>query len=157
MNPFKTERRESWPQRIRRWGFNFFPAYRASGAWIIFLSDDWKEVHVKLRLKWSTRNYVGTVFGGSLYSALNPVYMVQLINILGDEYKVWDKAATVRYHKPVTEKVYARFLITDKQLKTITAELANKNSTIQRFAVSFIDENGTVYTSLEQQIYIARR
>ncbi|NNG27826.1 MAG: hypothetical protein HKM87_09895 [Ignavibacteriaceae bacterium] len=55
-----------------------------------FISVDLKEVYVKLGLKWITRNYVGSVFGGSIYEALDPIYMVQLLNILENKYVVWD-------------------------------------------------------------------
>ena len=33
-------------------------------------------------------NYVGTHFGGSLYSTCDPFYMLMLINILGPDYIV---------------------------------------------------------------------
>ena len=33
---------------------------------------------------------------GSLYAAVDPIYMIQLIYVLGEEYVVWDKAAEIR-------------------------------------------------------------
>lgn len=48
---------------------------------------------------WRTRNYVGTIFGGSLYGALDPI-MIMLIKLLGPEYEVWDKAASIRFRRP---------------------------------------------------------
>jgi hypothetical protein len=35
---------------------------------------------------WRTRNYVGTIFGGSMYSAVDPIYMVMLTRRLGKDY-----------------------------------------------------------------------
>ncbi|MEO1075968.1 MAG: DUF4442 domain-containing protein, partial [Bacteroidota bacterium] len=32
---------ESWRSRLRRWVFNFFPAYRGTGARFAYLADDW--------------------------------------------------------------------------------------------------------------------
>ena len=78
MKFFETNRKESLKTKLLRFGLNFFPAYRGSGARAIFVSDDWKEVHIKLPLNWRTRNYVGTIFGGSMYSAVDPIYMLQL-------------------------------------------------------------------------------
>jgi len=34
-------------------------------------------------------NYVGTIFGGSMYAAVDPVYMLMLIMNLGKDYIVW--------------------------------------------------------------------
>jgi acyl-coenzyme A thioesterase PaaI-like protein len=59
--------KESLKTRLMRWRFNFFPAYRGIGARIIYIADDWQEIHIKLPLKRKTRNYVGTIFGGSIY------------------------------------------------------------------------------------------
>ena len=76
---------ESFKTRWQRRGFNFFPAYRRTGGRLTYLADDYHEIHVKLPLSWRTRNYVGTIFGGSMYGAIDPVYMIMLIKILGGE------------------------------------------------------------------------
>jgi acyl-coenzyme A thioesterase PaaI-like protein len=70
---------ESLRSRFYRWGFNLFPAYCATGARITFISHDFREVRIKLPLSWQTRNYVGTIFGGSMCAAIDPVYMLMLI------------------------------------------------------------------------------
>ena len=58
------------------WKFNLFPAYRGTGGRLVSIADDWSEVRIKLRLTWRTRNYVGTLFGGSLYGAVDPLYQI---------------------------------------------------------------------------------
>src|SRR6478672_11627229 len=93
---------------FRRW-WNIFPAYRGTGAWIQSISADWKEVRVRLPLSWRTRNYVGTIFGGSIYACTDPIYMIMLMKTLGPDYIVWDKGATVRFKKPGRGTLYARF------------------------------------------------
>jgi hypothetical protein len=60
---------ESSQSRLMRWKFNLFPAYRGTGGRITYISDDLREVRVKIPLNWRTRNYVGTIYGGSLYGA----------------------------------------------------------------------------------------
>jgi len=60
-------------------------------------------VRIRLPLIWRTRNYVGTIFGGSLYGAVDPIYMIMLIKALGPDYIVWDKAATIRFLRPGRE------------------------------------------------------
>ena len=47
------------------------------------LADDFREVRVKLPLSLRTRNAVGTIFGGSLYGAVDPIYMIMLMRLLG--------------------------------------------------------------------------
>ena len=74
---------ESRHTRLQRWRFNFFPAYRGAGARITYIAADWREVRIKLPLNWLTRNYVGTIYGGSMYGAVDPIYMIMLIRLLG--------------------------------------------------------------------------
>jgi len=157
MKLFETVRQESFTTWLKRWGFNFFPAYRGTGAWICFLSSDWQEVHIKLSLKWTTRNYVGTVFGGSLYGALDPLYMVQLINILNSKYVVWDKSAAIKFIKPVKQTVIARFLITDELIEQIKEKIKIDKEYVFEFPVEFQDDAGKTYVQVTKQIYVADR
>src|SRR5260370_10636464 len=97
-----------------RWKFNLFPAYRGTGGRITYISGDLREVRVKIPLSWRTRNYVGTIYGGSLYGAVDPMYMIMLIRILGPAYTVWDKAASIRFVKPGRSTLTARFVLTQE-------------------------------------------
>ena len=103
--------RESWRTRLWRWGLNFFPAYRGTGGRVTFIAADWSEVHVTIPLNWRTRNYVKTIFGGSMYGAVDPIYMFMLIKILGPEYVVWDKTAAIRFRRPGRERLFAKFVV----------------------------------------------
>jgi len=83
-----------------RLAFNFFPAYRRTGARITYISSDLHEIRIKLPLNWNTRNYVGTIFGGSMFAAVDPIYMLMFIKLLGPNYVVWDKVASMQYKRP---------------------------------------------------------
>ena len=74
------------PVRWRPHAFNLFPAFRGTGGRVRFVSSDFREVSVELPLNWRTRNYVGTIFGGSLYACVDPFYMIMLIQTLGPDY-----------------------------------------------------------------------
>lgn len=154
---FKTEKKEDFQSKIKKIRFNLFPAYRRSGGRVCFLSSDWKEIHIKIGLDWTTRNYVGSVFGGSIYAALDPIYMVQLINILGENYIVWDKSAQISFIKPVKKTVYARFLLSDDLLEEIKEKVRNEQKYIFDLKVCFEDENKTIYAEAIKTIYVADR
>ena len=148
---------ESWKTRWLRWKFNLFPAIRGTGARIEYLSDDLRELRVRLPLNWRTRNYVGTTFGGSLYGAVDPFYMVMLIRNLGPDYVVWDKAATIRFRKPGRGTLYANFKLAEAELEAIRRELDGKRSIDRIYNVDLVDAEGTVHASVEKVIYIARK
>jgi acyl-coenzyme A thioesterase PaaI-like protein len=148
---------ESFRSRLYRWYFNFFPAYRGTGARITYLADDFREIRVRLPLSRRTRNYVGTIFGGSMYAAVDPIYMVMLIHNLGADYQVWDKAATIRFRKPGRSTLYARFLIDERELADIQAALALEPATERVYDVDLTDDVGTVHASVRKTVHIRRR
>jgi acyl-coenzyme A thioesterase PaaI-like protein len=148
---------ESFASRLARWKFNLFPAYRGTGARVDYIAPDWREVRVRLPLSWRTRNLVGTIFGGSLYASIDPIYMVMLIRNLGSEYVVWDKSATIRFRKPGRSTLYARFVLTAQELDAIRAELSDRESIDRVYRVNLIDAAGTVHATAEKTIYIRHK
>lgn len=148
---------ESWRSRIYRWGFSHFPAYWGTGASITYIAGDWREVRVKLPLKWRTRNYVGTIFGGSMYGAVDPIYMIMLIRCLGPDYIVWDKAATIRFKKPGRSTLYAQFKLDDAELAAIRRETENVRLLDRIYTVELKDAQGVVHAVIEKTLYIRRK
>jgi hypothetical protein len=85
---------------------------------------DWKQIDVRLRLGLTNRNYVGVHFGGSLYSMTDPFFMLMLMQSLGRDYVVWDKAGAIEYHKPGKGVVSACFSLQENQLQDIRQRTA---------------------------------
>ena len=148
---------ESFRTKLQRWKFLFFPAWRGTGATITYIADDRREVRVKLPLSWRTRNYVGSIFGGSMYAAVDPFYMIMLIVLLGRDYVVWDKAATIRFRKPGRSTLYATFKIEESELDAIRAATAGGDAVNRVYNVDLVDAGGVVHASVEKVIYIKRK
>ena len=148
---------ESFKSRRFRWGFNFFPCYRGSGGRVTYISDDFHEAKVRLPLSWRTRNYVGTIYGGSLYASIDPIYMLMLMHILGKGYVVWDKAANVRFRKPGKTTLYADFLLTANEIAEIKRLAESERSVDRVYTVELKDKEGNVHVSIEKTLYIAKK
>jgi acyl-coenzyme A thioesterase PaaI-like protein len=146
---------ESFATRRMRWGFNFFPAYRGTGARITYIAADFREVRLKLPLSWRTRNYVGTIYGGSLYGAVDPIYMIMLIKTLGPGYAVWDKSATIHFKKPGRETLFARFVLADEEIATIR-RLTETAPTNRVYTVELANAAGLVHATVEKTVYIRK-
>lgn len=147
---------ESWRTRVTRWRFNWFPAYRGTGAWVTYIASDWREVRIRLPLNFQTNNYVGTIFGGSMYAAVDPFYMIMLIRNLGKGYVVWDKAATIRFKKPGRATLYARFALDEAELNDIRAALEQARAIDRTYRVELTDAQGVVCAEIDKVIYIRR-
>ena len=148
---------ESFRTRLFRWYFNFFPAYRGTGAHVIYIAGDWHEVRVKLPLSRRTRNYVGSMFGGSLYASVFPMYMIMLMKLLGTDYVVWDKAAAIRFKKPGRTTLYATCRLEDTELQRIRTELVIQPSLDCVYHIDLADAAGVVHAEIDKTIYVRRR
>ena len=120
---------ESFRTRLSRLAYNWFPAYRGTGGRITYIAADFREIRVRIPLNWRTRNYVGTIFGRSMFGADDPIYMVMLIKNLGPTFVVWDKSACVNFLKPGRSELYDHFLLTDEDLRNIRAEIESASTT----------------------------
>jgi len=148
---------ESFSSRVMRWKFNLFPAYRGSGGRVTYIADDFSEVRVKLPLSLRTRNAVGTIYGGSMYGAVDPIYMIMLMRLLGRGYIVWDKSASIRFRKPGRDTLYATFRIDEAELDAVRAATSGGEPVDRTYNVELLDAAGVVHASIEKVIYVRRK
>jgi hypothetical protein len=88
---------------------------------VLEIADDWRFARVHLRFAWFNRNYVGTHFGGNLFSMTDPFWMVLVKESLGHDYLVWDQAGEITFVKPGRESVYAEFRVDEPTLAELRA------------------------------------
>ena len=140
----------------RRWLIrllNLYPPYLGAGV-RVKASPDLRTFDVRMKLRRWNRNYVGTQFGGSLYTMCDPFYMLILIEALGRGYVVWDKAATIRFRRPGTGPVRATFHIPEERIREIR-EAADRGEKVEPvFTVEIRDDKGEVIAEVEKLLYI---
>ncbi len=142
---------------IFKYGFNWSPMYRRTTARVVHISDDLKEVKIKIPLSYKNKNYVGAIFGGSMYSAVDPIYMIQLMQILGDDYVVWDKSATIHYKRPAKEHVFCDFEFTDDEIKAIKKRVQNENEITIEKTTHLKNTEDIVFAEVIKILYIANK
>ena len=140
-----------------RIGFNLSPMYRRTTARIEQTSEDLHYVRVRLPISWKNKNYVGTIFGGSLYSMTDPIYMIQLINILGPDFVVWDKAATIRFRRPARTDVTAEFTFTPAEIEAIRAGAQGQGSIDVEKSLDLKNTRGETVAEVSKTIYVATK
>jgi hypothetical protein len=148
---------ESLNTRVLRHVYNLWPCFRGTGARITYIAGDFREIRLEIPLSWRTWNYVGTIYGGSMYGAVDPVYMLMLIKSLGPGYVVWDKAAAIRFRKPGTSTLSAHFTLTEGQLREILEGLGKAPSLDRVFTVDLTAPDGTVHATVEKTLHIKKK
>lgn len=92
-----------------------------------------------------------------MYGAIDPIYMLMLMKILGPEYIVWDKAATIRFRRPGREQLQAVFRVSADDVAEIRAAVARNGRTEKEFALDLVNGSGEVHASFTKVLSIRRR
>ena len=144
------------PHTLRRW-INLWPPFLGAGIRVQHIAPDMKAVDVEMKLRWWNASYVGTHFGGSLFAMTDAFYMLMVVANLGDDYIVWDKAASIRYRKPGRSAVRAEFRLSEAQLDDIREKLKTLPKYEPTFRVEVKDEQGTLIAEVEKLLYVRRK
>lgn len=142
---------------IYKYGFNWSPMYRRTTAKLIDVSDDLHYVKIRLKLNWKNRNYSGSMFGGSMLAATDPIYMIQLIQILGNDYVVWDKAVEARYKRPAKGTIYGEFIFNENEIEDLKLKVASTNEVDITKTMHLVDEKKNIIATFNKTIYIAEK
>lgn len=122
-----------------------------------WIDPGFKSVDVVMKLRsWNT-NYLGVHFGGSLYSMVDPFLVLMLIKNLGEEYIVWDKAASIRFKKPGKGRVRAEFRLTQEEIDSIRTKADQDPKVEPVFKVSILDDFGEVVAEVEKTLFVCRK
>lgn len=134
--------------------FNFWPPFLASGIHVTRMSADWRQARVELRMHPWNRNYVGTHFGGNLFSMTDPFWMILIKECLGSAYFVWDKAGEIEFVKPGQGTVSAEFRVDESLLDALRQATASGEKHLHWLPVEVIDGQGDVVARVRKQIYV---
>ncbi|WP_111683124.1 DUF4442 domain-containing protein [Winogradskyella tangerina] len=140
---------------IYKYGFNWSPMYRRTTAKLVEVSDDLYYVKIRLKLNWKNRNYAGTIFGGSMLAATDPIYMIQLLQILGNDYVVWDKAVEARYKKPAKSTIYGEFIFSEEEIKSIKQKVKAEQQIDITKTMNLVDKDQQIVATFNKTLYIA--
>ncbi len=135
---------------------SFYPPYLGAGI-RAKASSDLRTFEVRMKLRFWNRNYLGTQFGGSLYSMCDPFFVLILSAALGRDYIVWDKAAAIRFLRPGRGTVKATFHIPQERIDEIRAAADAGGKVEPTFQVMVMDEEGRAVAEVEKLLYVRRK
>lgn len=142
---------------LLRHGLNLWPPFLFSGIHVSALGDDYHHAHVELRMRPWNRNYVGTHFGGSLFAMTDPFWMLLVMQSLGRDYVVWDKAGTIDFIKPGRGTVHARFRLDEAVLDSLREVTAGGDKALRWFDTDITDSDGEVVARVRKQLYVRHK
>ncbi|UTO19260.1 DUF4442 domain-containing protein [Acinetobacter sp. Z1] len=142
---------------ISKFMINHYSPYRGAGISIETFDLDNYHIRIKMPLTRKNRNIVGTHFGGSLYSMVDPFYMLLLMHHLGHKYIIWDKSASINFLSPGRNTVYADIQLSASEIMEIKKLAENHEPVFRHYTLNIVDDTGTRIAEVEKVLYIRRK
>ncbi|WP_136809359.1 DUF4442 domain-containing protein [Desulfosediminicola flagellatus] len=136
---------------------NIYPPYLGAGIKVEQIHEDWYGIRVSMKLRWYNRNAVHVHFGGSLYSMVDPHLMLMHMQLLGKDFIVWDKAASISFIRPGKGKVTADFMLTKKDIEKVIEKTCNGKVFEPTYDIEIKNEKGKVVARVTKELYIKRK
>ena len=134
-----------------------YAPFVGAGIRVTKVSPDLREMEVKMKLRWYNKNYVGTHYGGSIFSMTDPFYMLMLIQNLGKEYMVWDKASRIQFLKPGKTELSAKFHLSNQLIEDIISKTKDGSPYFAEFGIDVTDTSEQVIARVDKTVYIRKR
>ncbi len=136
---------------------NTYLPFLGAGIRVDHISDDFLAIDVRMPLYRGNKNYVGTHFGGSLYAMTDPFFMVMLMENLGKDYIVWDKAAHIDFIAPGRGTVKAHFRLTQSEIERVRVAAESGKAVLPEYPIEVLGEDGLVVARVLKTLYVRKK
>lgn len=142
---------------ISKFMMNRYAPYRGADIQIEKMDLANYHIRVKMPLTRKNQNIVGVHFGRSLYSMVDPFFMLLLLHHLGSKYIVWDKSANINFLSPGCNTVYADIHLDAAEIVHIKELTDNYAPVHRKYTVNIFDDAGIRIAEVEKTVYIRRK
>ncbi len=153
----RTKKRHGFMHSLRFKMINWYPPFLGAGIRVLHRESDEYTIKTRMKLTRLNLNAVGTHFGGSLYAMCDPFFMLILLQHLGRDYMVWDKAASIQFVRPGKGTVSATFHVPPETIAEIRAKADQGEKLEPVFNVDVVNENGQIVAQVEKRLYIRKK
>lgn len=138
--------------RLNKWG-----TFAAQRLEVLAVADDWSSATIRMDLQEDNGNYYGTAFGGTLFSMVDPFFVILAYHQLGEGYVVWDKAAEIEFVKPGASAITATVEMPADVVAEMRVAAADGSKVLRWFEVEMIDAVGDVVARARRQLYVRKK
>jgi acyl-coenzyme A thioesterase PaaI-like protein len=148
-----------WSPRRLRWVLNLYPPFLLQRIVVRSVSDDYRDVVVRVRRSPLNFNLAGTTFGGSLYSAADPLHALmywQSFAQAGQRVEAWTRGAEIRFRRPANRHVDLHFHLEPEDLERARAALEQTGRFDATHPVRALDPDGEVCVEFQVAVTLKR-
>lgn len=141
-----------------KWGLRLYPPFFFQRIWVKKILDNFLGAEVKINKSLLNINSNKTIFGGTIFSAIDPFYPILL-----DQYfkhqgilrtVAWLKTAHIDYIKPGRHDLYVSFHLKEEVLLEALQTIKKEGKVVKTFQTQVFDKHGTLCAVAHNEIYI---
>lgn len=142
-----------------KWLMRFYPPFLFQGIWTQKFDDEFVGVRVKIIKNIFNRNYNSSIFGGTIFSAVDPFPVIlfhQVLKRKGYHVKLWTKHASIDYVKPGISNLYFSIALLAEDVQEAVRALEETGKFLKTFQVKIINKDGVLHAIVNNEIYIKK-
>ncbi|POY34847.1 DUF4442 domain-containing protein [Solitalea longa] len=142
-----------------KWLMRFYPPLFFQRIWVKHISKDFKTIEVVIHKSLLNRNYNGTIFGGTIFSAADPFYSVMFWqHFRQKDFKVlgWLKSADIQYKKPGNTNLTLIFTLTDEDVSEAENALNSVGKFSKAYPVEARNKQGELCAMIYTEIWMRK-
>lgn len=141
-----------------KWVLRTYPPFVFQRIWVKKIYDNFRGAEVKIYKSFLNINSNKTVFGGTIFSALDPMHSIlldQLFKQKGLKKTVaWLKSAKIDYLKPGTTDLTYRIQLDEDEINESFETIKENGKVIKTFTTEVFDMKGVKCAVCQNEIYI---
>jgi hypothetical protein len=144
-------------ERTLKLGLSLYPPFLFQRISILKFHKGFLGMDVKIAKSLFNKNYNGSIFGGTIYCATDPVYAIlfdQYLQRKGYKVRVWLKSASIQYLKPGRSSLYFTVYLTEDMLKEAIDALDTVGKFVKAYPINITNKQGDLCATVMNEVYI---
>jgi acyl-coenzyme A thioesterase PaaI-like protein len=144
--------------KVLKWLLRCYPPFFFQRIWVKKIYPDFQQMDIKISKSILNRNLNGTIFGGTIFSAVDPVHTLLLDQIFKRKNikrtVTWLKSAKISYLKPAAKHLVFTVKIDEQDVQQALEEVTKFGKVVREFEIYIYDQTGVLCARSTNEIYI---
>lgn len=135
----------------------FYPPLLFQRIWVKRFHPEFKGIDVVIYKSIFNRNYNASIFGGTIYAAVDPFYPILLDQILkrkGFKTLVWLKSGSMKYIKPARSHLNFSIQLSEGEIKHAEEMIVSEGKFVGSYHVTVYDQQLEPCAWFESEVYV---
>ena len=135
----------------------FYPPLFFQRILVTRFDKGFRGAEVKIKKSFFNKNYNGSIFGGTIFSAADAFYPVLLYQVLthkGYKIRAWSHSLAIRFRKPAKTDLHFKINLSDEIIDDCEQVLNTIGKYRRTFPIEIYDKNEVLCVSVLIKVYI---